>query len=914
MPEESNQSKFENYSLSFDGSNEQIQVDNDLFGGLEKFSVSFWYNMSTVSGDRAVIGRWSLADAQILIYHQGSTGYWRILFVNNSGTSQGITTTFAATLNTWQFISFIYDGSNVSVQLNNETIQSLGASGSVKVQSAAPGFQIGADNSSRDFTGQLDQVCIFDYALSTDQRNYLYNSGTPVNPMAISGNAPIAYYPLGGSSTGSASTLTIPNESVPSATVFNFDGSDDRISIPEFTFSGEFTLSMWINPVAENTASESFILGRWNGNFDNDIQLLNGNGASYIRFRLGGTALTFYGYTTNPDTNIDLNKWQNLVFTRDSSNLVKCFKNGVEFSTNQYTNTNTLTLDSIGRVINSGYGFEGKLSNIAFFDAEVSAVALYNNGVPLPTASVEPSSLKAWYKLNVDTSTWDGSDWIIGNSSANYTSALNFDGSDYINASATGINNTITVSAWINTSTTGIQTIVNEDQANSNRCWNLLLEPGNKIQIVIKNTDGTVNNKLRSTALEVQDGKWHHIAFTYDGTADADGLKTYVDGGNLESFQLSSTGISTTDTLGTFIGTLQGNSGWRFTGTISNISIFNTVLDAAAISTLFNSGTPQISISGSPISWWKLDNTTTGIQDSGSASNNATNNGTTVTDIQVSTLNGTSDGMTTANLVNSDLTRSIPYSSYSMVFDGINDYISFPADASLNISTANHSMSFWLKTTDSGICVVSQKAQDELATWIQSSKIKWAAENPFSSTSNINDGTWKHICFVADGSSSYIYINGVLDATGGSQIRSSASFSAFAIGSRPGSFPYEGSISSWALFNKALTEDQILTIYNVGVPNDISSLSPVSWWSLAGDSYFDGNNWICPDLGSANNNGTSSGMGGTELVGNGPGSTANGVATSMDIPANLKGNASNSSKNAFSINMNPADRVEDVPA
>ena len=53
-------------------------------------------------------------------------------------------------------------------------------------------------------------------------------------------------------------------------------------------------------------------------------------------------------------------------------------------------------------------------------------------------------------------------------------------------------------------------------------------------------------------------------------------------------------------------------------------------------------------------------------------------------------------------------------------------------------------------------------------------------------------------------------------------------------------------------------------------------------------------------------------MGGTELVGDGPGSTANGIATSMNIPGNLQGNAPNSSKNAFSVNMNPADRVEDV--
>ena len=55
-------------------------------------------------------------------------------------------------------------------------------------------------------------------------------------------------------------------------------------------------------------------------------------------------------------------------------------------------------------------------------------------------------------------------------------------------------------------------------------------------------------------------------------------------------------------------------------------------------------------------------------------------------------------------------------------------------------------------------------------------------------------------------------------------------------------------------------------------------------------------------------------MAGTELVGDGPGSTANGIGSSMDIPVNLKGNAPNSSKNAFSVNMNSADRVEDVPA
>ena len=47
----------------------------------------------------------------------------------------------------------------------------------------------------------------------------------------------------------------------------------------------------------------------------------------------------------------------------------------------------------------------------------------------------------------------------------------------------------------------------------------------------------------------------------------------------------------------------------------------------------------------------------------------------------------------------------------------------------------------------------------------------------------------------------------------------------------------------------------------------------------------------------------------TDLVGNAPGSTANGTGTSMDIPGNLQGNAPNSDKNAISVNMVATNRV-----
>ena len=905
MPEESNQSKFENYSLSFDGTNSSINCGIPTYlNGKSTVSVSLWVkftNSSTASyTDLLSVGDVSYGDLYLRMNPSGSGR--RIEFGIKNSFARATSAHFSdIASNTWIHLMGCIDinrndGTDTAIFLNGTQIFATNTNAVIS-DPVTENLFLGKEGPWAALEGNLDQVAIW----NTDQRanvSALFNSGNPINPMAIT-PAPTAYYPLGGSSTGSATTLTVPNDSVPSATVFDFNSASSESIVLSTSASFQVqaqTVSMWVKPEL-NTRDPLFLNGHTSvGNVGFEVYQDYGN----IRVRINGSSQIIGA--------VNIGEWNHVFAAYDGADL-KYSVNGAAIATTNFAATISYGFYTGLILGNSAYGYyDGQTSNVAFWTSDQSSnyVNAYNNGFPQSTYTTTPT---AWYKMNVDTSTWNGSDWEIGNSTANYTTALDFDGSDYIqipyNANLTPQTGNFTISAWVNTDNlSGWHPIWSTLNLSSSTSTVSIHTFNNNVRVTIGRPTSGWALLLDSTAT-LSTNTWYHIAVTFDFSGNA---QIYING-NADNSGAIGTHSTTWNTGDRYIG--EGEGLWD--GRVSNLSIYSSELSAAQITTLYNSGTPETAISFSPVSWWKLDNTTTGIEDS-AGSNNGTNNGATVTDTQVSTLNGLSDGMTTANLVNSDLTRSIPYSSYSMVFDGLSDYISFPADASLNISTANHSMSFWLKTTDSGICVVSQKAQDELAAWIQSSKIKWAAENPFSSTSNINDGTWKHICFVADGSSSYIYINGVLDATGGSQIRSSASGSAFAIGSRPGSFPYDGSISNWGLFNKALTEDQILTIYNGGVPNSISSLSPVSWWSLAGDSYYNGSDWICPDLGSASNNGTSNGMGGTELVGNGPGSTANGIATSMDIPANLKGNAPNSSKNAFSINMTAIDRVEDVPA
>ena len=179
--------------------------------------------------------------------------------------------------------------------------------------------------------------------------------------------------------------------------------------------------------------------------------------------------------------------------------------------------------------------------------------------------------------------------------------------------------------------------------------------------------------------------------------------------------------------------------------------------------------------------------------------------------------------------------------NYSMTFDGSDTLINIPYNSSLNVVTGNHSLSFWLKTTDGTTQIVTEKgSSDELAAWVVvGGSIRWAGANTLNSSTSVNDGNWKHIVFVADGSTSYIYVNGSLDATGGNKIQASANVSDFVIGARANnSFNYQGQLDEIAIFNVALSPENIEKIYNTtnNNPGKVADLTetpegaPIAWY------------------------------------------------------------------------------------
>ena len=505
----------------------------------------------------------------------------------------------------------------------------------------------------------------------------------------------------------------------------------------------------------------------------------------------------------------------------------------------------------------------------------------------------------------------------------------------------------------------------NTEYPNWHACFNVNIAPSN---VSAKVTVNTTYKGGFQFPITWSDDDWHLITVTYKfGATDANDYQIYFD--NAQTLGATSgTPPAAILTSGwtTIPGRRSGLGGSLTTsgGTTSykqrEFVIWDRILTSAERTTVYNSGVPLGNTASYPsgaVTGWMFENNIevdptyynsqqkyTGrvtlknafdnskypivsnydvFNTDPSSYNSVQTNHISIPQVQNNP--GTSSGvpgMTTANLVTSDLTRSIPYSSYSMSFGGVSR-VQLANATGLNFGTGDFTYSLWVNTVDNGNNYFFGNSTDAsanngtIAFGIHSANDPswriWVSGETIDGTLSVSD-SWKHCVIRRTSGVINVFVNSVKDTSTGTLARSITNVGNIMIGTFGGAEYINGEISNFAIWDSSLTEDQIITIYNGGVPNNISSLSPTLWYSLGSDSYFNGNDFICPDLSTGSNDGTSTGMGSTALLGVGPGSTANGTATGMNIPANLQGNAPNSTKNAFSINMTETDRETSVPS
>jgi len=750
-----------------------------------------------------------------------------------------------------------------------------------------------------------------------------------VNPM-ITSPKPIAYYQLGDQSVDNGANLLVPNNSL-SDYVFDFDGNNDYIDfgdVNNFDRTDAFSASCWVNLTGSDN---EFILSKQDSSTFKGY-LLYVNVSRYLILYIASSATNRILIRTN--STVSNNAWTHLAFTYDGSSTsagVKLYFNGVNQSLTNLGNTSITgsLLDSnvpfqiSGRDRSGASGVNGKLSNVSIFSTDLSSPqveTLYNNGSP----STDISSLSpvAWYKLDsseVFNST--STEWSVDNNAypSVYKSSLNFDGSsDYIDTNSTfNTLTSFTVSAWFKADdTAGAAQGIASTRVNS-----IATSKGFDIFINSNVLTGRVYNNGATEILQsfTDTTSWHNVVMTYNGTT----LELFLDNSS----------------IGTATGNYDNSGGrnltigkwgpvsatpYYFDGQISNVAIWNTDLSSLEINTLYNNGTPEASISHSPVSWWKLNNTTTGIQDS-AGSNNGTNNGATEYVGFVNELAGESLGMNSANLVVSDLQQTSGYSPYALDFDGADDYLNTGNHSIFQITGAM-TVSYWFNgqggsgtvggfgklggSNNRGFCLGLNNNNN--ITFYIAPTINSLVAATYSHTA---DNNWHHLLGVFTPSTSLeLYFDGVLVATTStsvsSQYNGSNNLQIGARGDNLGTF--NGKISNAAIWNTSLTFTEVTEIYNQGVPSNLNTFSgtaPISWWQLGSNSSYNSGLWTCLNEIGDKNFQSAGNMTNSDIV-DGPGYSASGLGTSS---IDIKGDAPYSTANGLSENMDVLDRTLDTP-
>ena len=164
-----------NKAMSFDGVDDYIDIENTLLNGLTKFTFSIWFKGNGFRGLFSFAK--TLGDTWRLTPHTGTT----IRFRDNSGNTYdsvilGMTTD-------WNHFVAVYDASinKITYYMNNIAVASINPTGTA-MYTDIDSFTIGKildTTSYPPFNGLIDDVRIYNRALSETEIKTLYNSYNP---------------------------------------------------------------------------------------------------------------------------------------------------------------------------------------------------------------------------------------------------------------------------------------------------------------------------------------------------------------------------------------------------------------------------------------------------------------------------------------------------------------------------------------------------------------------------------------------------------------------------------------------------------------------------------------------------------------------------------------------------------------
>ena len=678
----------------------------------------------------------------------------------------------------------------------------------------------------------------------------------------------------------------------------DFDGSQYIDTGDAFTSSTSFSISVWFK--SDNTAAiaQAIVSSRINSIATSQGLDLNiSSNTIYARvFNNGATQVT----TSFTDTT----SWHHIVITYNSSTL-KMYLDGVSqgSATGVYTNSAANWL--IGKWNAGSYYFNGQIDGVAIYNYALSAsqvTTLYGSS---STGIGNPITLNpvAYYPLG-DQDAFNGSNYLVPNSSLK-DYVFSFSGSLINFSSSINLGTVHTISYWGQVDYDA--SALSHSQSNVSSGYIIQHSSyvggvyGFRPQSTAGTTWGLGNQSVKDAITKSKNGEWVQFTLVRNGND----VSLYADGVFLQSANVAWGAVDT------IFSSLGGLGVCKY----SNFLFWTTNLSSTEVATLYNNGSPIQTLSSIPQSsnvqgWWKLD---------ASATYDSSTTTWTIEDSSTNSNDGTSSGMTQANLVQSDLSFTSGYSPYALDFDAasgdeINTNYTPPTGASAR------TISIWFNPDTSGNADICGYGTSSVAGLfdivLHGGNVYVHGYGAYQDYCKgaYTVGAWNHYVITYDGTTAKGYVNNV--ATPENTVTlSTGTTNTFKIGNgyyNLGNFT--GKLSNCSIWNAALTSAQVSEIYNEGVPSNLNNHSAysnlVSWWQLGSNSSFNTNWTVLDEKGS--NNGTSSNMTEDDIV-DGVGSYANGLSSGMGGDE-VVGDAPYSTANSLSVNMDVLDRVTDTPS
>ena len=494
-------------------------------------------------------------------------------------------------VNKWTHVAMVHDGAKDLIYMNGVKVAEKNVAGTLNSTSKPLGIGYNPIDGGNFFDGALDEILIFNYALSEADiaAAYAQQSTFPGTAIPL-----VASYPLNGNGNDDTQRRNHAElkDAIPVANRHGWgsnaiQGSALADNSPALQ-SDYTTIAFWVNPSSFPGSGEVFLLS--NGGWQERWKIsLPSHGKPVFTTHSGGACCS----DMDSGTPLALNTWTHVTMVHDGSKDIIYF-NGVKVNEKNVSGALDDTKYPLGigfDPIDNGGFFDGALDDILIFDQALDAAQIAALYAVQSQAPVIPGELVANYPFGGNS--LDATDYNNHAAGASYgkdrfgktNKAAAIGGTASITAANSPQLNTpyTTIAFWAKpNSLPGSGEVYLLSHGGWQERWKISLPSHGKPVFTTHSNGACCSDMDSGNGNVLVPGTWTHVAMVHDGTQD----KIYMNGVKVAEKNVTGALDNTAYPFGIGYNPIDGGN--NFDGDMDEVRIYNTALTDAQIAALYD--------------------------------------------------------------------------------------------------------------------------------------------------------------------------------------------------------------------------------------------------------------------------------------------------------------------------------------